>query len=215
GRRHEPPAAHLQRLAQRRRAAHPAALHRAHRARRRRGRGHVVHDRRRKLTDFAATLSERPPYRRPMRKLLPLVLSILTARAFADVPPEHSVVLTGDFSASFQHWSSSVASSSSISLLRLAPTFDWVASGGPTVRAALVWEHGSTSSSFGSTPSSSDADDYGVIPRVGYAAPLGTSAFVWPRLGFGYLHGAPDLINIPVSTSSSDINRWQVVVDLP
>jgi hypothetical protein len=137
--------------------------------------------------------------------LIPLLL--LPAAARAEVPSEHSVLLAGDFAVSYQHISSSASNSTSIDLLRLAPTFDWVAVKSLTIGAWLVYEH----TSEGST----SADDYGIIPRVGWMAELGPSAFIWPRLGIGYLHGLPDVINLAISTSSGSVNRFQLDIDVP
>jgi hypothetical protein len=137
--------------------------------------------------------------------LVPLLL--LPAAARADVPTEHSVLLSGDFAVSFQHISSSESNSSSIDLLRLAPTFDWVAVKSLTIGAWLVWEH----LSEGNT----SADDYGIIPRVGWMAELGPNVFIWPRLGIGYLHGLPDVVNLAISTSAGSVNRVQLDIDVP
>jgi len=144
---------------------------------------------------------------RTLALCLPLLFS---ATALAAVPAEHDIVLTGDFAVSYQHITSS-AGSGSINLFRLAPSFDWVATGGLTVGAWLVYEHLDTSNGG----SSSSADDYGIIPRIGYAAELGPKVFIWPRFGIGYLHGAPDLLNLPVSSGESTINRVQIDIDLP
>ena len=160
----------------------------------------------RRRTDFAASLPERSPYAGSMRKtlLLPVVL-LAAGAARADIPAEHDVIFAGDFGLSYQHFTSSQGDGS-IDLIRLAPSFDWVATKGLTIGAWLVYEH------LSSTGSNS-ADDYGIIPRVGYVAELGPSVFIWPRAGIGYLHGLPDLVNVPISSSIS-VNRVQLDIDL-
>ena len=133
------------------------------------------------------------------------VLLFAAGAARADIPAEHNVILAGDFGLSYQHFTSSQGDGS-IDLFRLAPSFDWVATKGITIGAWLVYEHLSSSGS-------DSADDYGIIPRVGYVAELGPNVFIWPRFGIGYLHGVPDLVNIPVSSSIS-VNRVQLDIDL-
>ncbi len=141
-----------------------------------------------------------------MRKnLLVPALLVAAGAARADIPVEHAVIVAGDFGLSYQHFSSSQGDGS-IDLFRLAPSFDWVATKGLTIGAWLVYEH------LSSTGSDS-ADDYGIIPRVGYIADLGPNVFLWPRFGIGYLHGLPDFVNIPISSSLS-VNRIQLDIDL-
>lgn len=138
-------------------------------------------------------------------KFIVPVLLLAAGAARADIPAEHNVILAGDFGLSYQHFSSS-AGDGSIDTFRIAPSFDWLATKGLTVGAWLVYEH------LSSTGSDS-ADDYGIIPRVGYVAELGPNVFIWPRFGIGYLHGLPDFVNIPISSSIS-VNRVQLDVDL-
>jgi hypothetical protein len=140
-----------------------------------------------------------------MRTFLWVASLLVAGAARADIPVEHNVILAGDFGLSYQHFSSSQGDGS-IDLFRLAPSFDWVATRGLTIGAWLVYEHLSATGS-------ESADDYGIIPRVGYVAELGPNVFIWPRLGIGYLHGLPDFVNIPISSSVS-VNRVQLDIDL-
>ena len=140
-----------------------------------------------------------------MRTVFIASVLLLAGAARADIPTEHDVILAGDFGLSYQHLSSSQGDGS-IDLFRLAPSFDWVATRGLTIGAWLVYEHLSATGS-------DSADDYGIIPRVGYVVELGPSVFLWPRFGIGYLHGLPDFVNIPISGSIS-VNRVQLDLDL-
>src|SRR5262249_1321450 len=122
-----------------------------------------------------------------MRTFLFALLILLGAGAArADLPAEHEVILSGDFGLSYQHFSSSASNSSTLDLFRLAPSFDWMATRGISIGAWLVYEHLSGSGS-------ASADDYGIIPRVGFVAELSPNVFFWPRAGIGYIHGVPDI----------------------
>lgn len=140
-----------------------------------------------------------------MSKPLALVVLFFASAAWADIPAEHDVVVTGDLSLSYQHFTSS-ADDESIDLFRVSPTLDWLATRGLTIGVGLVFEHISQSSS-------EDRNDFGIIPRVGYMAELGPNAFIWPRFGIGYIRGATDISAIPISGSVS-LNRVQLQVDL-
>src|SRR5262249_26573975 len=136
---------------------------------------------------------------------LPILLGATAARA--DLPAEHEVILSGDFGLSYQHFSSSASGSNSLDLFRLAPSFDWMATRGISIGAWLVYEHLSGSGS------SESADDYGIIPRIGFVAELGPNVFIWPRAGIGYIHGVPDILGVPISSGSLSVNRFQLDVD--
>lgn len=143
-----------------------------------------------------------------MKKLAFLAMVIVlavSASARADLPNPHDLILTGDFAVSYQHVSSS-AGSGSITIIRLAPSFDWVATPGLTLGAWLVFDH--------TNSGGESADDYGIIPRLGFMAALSPRAFLWPRAGIGFLHGVPDLLNLAVSGDDS-VNRVQLDLDLP
>jgi hypothetical protein len=126
--------------------------------------------------------------------LLALPCLLLAASARADVPAPRSVILTGDFTVSYQRFSSSAENSSSITILQLAPEADWVLPSNVTVGGKLMFTH--------LEEGSKSYDAYGLVGQVGYMAAVGPNLAIWPRGGFGYEKGflefGPLAASIPV-----------------
>src|SRR6266567_6940144 len=139
-----------------------------------------------------------------------LVLPLLVTAASADerLPPQGSVLISGDFVVSLQRYSAS-GDSSDLTIVQVAPALDYLVGPGLTIGAQLGWAH----ISAGAGSFSNSADAYEALGRVGYLAEIGPGVLVWPRAGLGYEHGYADIT--PLAGSTSEIDRLVLQVTLP
>src|SRR5512138_84548 len=132
--------------------------------------------------------------------LLALPCLLLAAPARADVPAQRSVIITGDFTISYQHFSSSAEASDSLTIFQIAPEADWVLPSNVTIGGKLMFTH--------LDESKKSYDAYGLVGQVGYMAAVGPNLALWPRGGLGYEKGYFEFGALGAAASGDDFHSF-------